>query len=29
MRWVERRSFLPFVVYRLGLGVGLMAWLYL
>lgn len=29
MRWVERRSFLPFVLYRVALGLGLMAWLYL
>ncbi|MSO71413.1 MAG: undecaprenyl-diphosphate phosphatase [Alphaproteobacteria bacterium] len=28
MRWVERRSFLPFVVYRLALGIGLMVWIY-
>ena len=28
MRWVERRSFTIFVVYRLILGVGLMWWLY-
>jgi undecaprenyl-diphosphatase len=28
MRWVERRSFLPFVLYRIALGAFLFAWLY-
>lgn len=29
MRWLERASFLPFVIYRLLLGAGLLALLYL
>lgn len=28
MRWLKRSSFTPFVIYRLILGVGLLAWLY-
>jgi undecaprenyl-diphosphatase len=28
MAWLRRSSFTPFVVYRLVLGVGLLAWLY-
>lgn len=28
MRWLERRSFLPFVVYRVGLGLVLLAYLH-
>lgn len=28
MRWLKRSSFMPFVIYRLILGVGLLAWLY-
>ncbi|MSP81800.1 MAG: undecaprenyl-diphosphate phosphatase [Alphaproteobacteria bacterium] len=29
MRWLRRATFLPFVVYRLALGLGLLGWLYL
>ena len=29
MRWLRRASFTPFVVYRLALGLFLLAWLYL
>ncbi len=29
MRWLRSASFMPFVVYRLVLGAGLLAWLYL
>lgn len=29
MRWLERAGFLPFVIYRLVLGAGLLAWAYL
>lgn len=29
MRWLERASFTPFVVYRLILGAGLLLWAYL
>jgi undecaprenyl-diphosphatase len=28
MRWLRRASFLPFVVYRVVLGIGLLVWLY-
>ncbi len=28
MRWLRRASFLPFVVYRVALGIGLLIWLY-
>lgn len=28
MRWLSRASFLPFVIYRVVLGVGLLLWLY-
>ena len=28
MRWLERASFTPFVVYRVGLGAGLLVWTY-
>ena len=28
MRWVERHSFTPFVIYRLALGAALLWWLY-
>ena len=28
MRWIQRRSFTPFVVYRLALGGALMIWIY-
>ena len=28
MRWLRRASFLPFVVYRIVLGIGLLIWLY-
>ena len=28
MRWLRRASFLPFVIYRIVLGVGLLIWLY-
>jgi undecaprenyl-diphosphatase len=29
MRWLRRATFLPFVVYRVALGLGLLGWLYL
>ena len=29
MAWLRRSTFTPFVVYRLALGVGLLAWIYL
>ncbi len=28
MRWLRRSSFAPFVIYRLILGIGLLAWIY-
>ena len=28
MAWLRRASFTPFVVYRIGLGVGLLVWVY-
>ena len=28
MRWLRHASFLPFVVYRVLLGIGLLVWLY-
>ena len=28
MRWLRRASFTPFVVYRVALGAGLLAWIY-
>ena len=28
MRWLRRASFLPFVIYRIVLGLGLLIWLY-
>ncbi len=28
MRWLERASFTPFVIYRIGLGAGLLYWVY-
>ena len=28
MAWLRRASFTPFVIYRLGLGVGLLVWVY-
>lgn len=29
LKWIERYSFKPFVIYRVILGIGLLAWLYL
>ena len=29
MGWLRRASFLPFVIYRILLGCGLLAWIYL
>ena len=28
MRWLKTASFTPFVIYRVILGVGLLAWIY-
>jgi undecaprenyl-diphosphatase len=28
MRWLSRASFLPFVIYRIVLGIVLLVWLY-
>ena len=28
MRWLRRASFMPFVVYRIVLGIGLLVWIY-
>jgi undecaprenyl-diphosphatase len=28
MRWLSRASFMPFVLYRLALGAGLLYWIY-
>ena len=29
MGWLKRASFTPFVIYRILLGVGILAWVYL
>jgi undecaprenyl-diphosphatase len=29
MAWLQRMSFTPFVIYRLVLGIALLAWIYL
>lgn len=29
MRWLQSASFTPFVLYRVALGLGLLAWVYL
>ncbi len=28
MAWLKRASFTPFVIYRIGLGAGLLVWVY-
>ena len=28
MSWLGRASFTPFVIYRIGLGAGLLYWVY-
>ena len=28
MRWLKKSSFTPFIIYRIALGGGLLAWIY-